>query len=155
MEINQEETYLDWDPSEYPLLQKTILSVEKFKTLWHLALNFHEKYEKWYYGPFKGLETQVIQKEVEQMYSTAVTSIKTFHDTPQARRIAETVRAKVEKFRTYLPILHTLCNPGMSVTVGQKINKVQAKKIVKSNKSISQNFILTKFHFFNFKNGHK
>ena len=109
-------SFLDWDPSEYPLLQKTILSVEKFKTLWHLALNFHEKYEKWYYGPFKGLETGVIQKEVEGMYSTAVTSIKTFHDTPQARRIAETVRAKVEKFRTYLPILHTLCNPGMYIT---------------------------------------
>ena len=106
---------LDWDPSEYPLLQKTILSVEKFKTLWHLALNFHEKYEKWYYGPFKGLETGIIQKDVEQMYSTAVTSIKTFHDTPQARRIAETVRAKVEKFRTYLPILHTLCNPGKCI----------------------------------------
>ena len=96
-------------------MQKTILSVEKFKTLWHLALNFHEKYEKWYYGPFKGLETGIIQKDVEQMYSTAVTSIKTFHDTPQARRIAETVRAKVEKFRTYLPILHTLCNPGKCI----------------------------------------
>ena len=82
-----------------------------------MALNFHEKYEKWYYGPFKGLETGIIQKDVEQMYSTAVTSIKTFHDTPQARRIAETVRAKVEKFRTYLPILHTLCNPGNVVCI--------------------------------------
>ena len=112
-EINTEEVYLDWDPSDYPLLKKTIQSVEKYSTLWHLALNFHEKYEKWYYGPFKGLDTQVIQKEVEVMYSTAVASGRTFHDIPQARRIAETVRAKIEKFRTYLPILHTLCNPGL------------------------------------------
>ena len=33
-------------------------------------------------------------------------------------------------------------------TVGQKIKKVQAKKLVKSNKSISRNFVLDKFHYY-------
>ena len=63
-EINQEEIYLDWDPSNYPLLTKIGQSVERFSTLWHLALDFHENYEKWYYGPFKGLDTNIIQQKV-------------------------------------------------------------------------------------------
>ena len=34
-DINQEEVYLDWDPSAYPLLEKIQSSVEKYMTLWH------------------------------------------------------------------------------------------------------------------------
>ena len=105
--------YLDWDPSNYPLLAKIRQSVERFSSLWHLALDFHENYEKWYYGPFKGLDTNIIQTQVETMYSTACQLSKTFNDSPAARRISETVRTKIEKFRTHLPVLHTLCNPGL------------------------------------------
>ena len=112
-EINQEEVYLDWDPSDYPLLTKISQSVERFSTLWHLALDFHENYEKWYYGPFKGLDTTIIQQQVEKMFSTANHLAKTFNDYPAARRISETVRTKIEKFRTHLPVLVTLCNPGL------------------------------------------
>ena len=100
--------YLDWDPSNYPLLAKIRQSVERFSSLWHLALDFHENYEKWYYGPFKGLDTNIIQTQVETMYSTACQLSKTFNDSPAARRISETVRTKIEKFRTHLPVLHTL-----------------------------------------------
>jgi dynein heavy chain len=63
-EVNQEEVYLDWDPSNYPLLTKIRQLVERFGTLWHLALDFHENYEKWYYGPFMGLDTIAIAKQV-------------------------------------------------------------------------------------------
>ena len=45
--------YLDWDPSSYPLLQKIQQSVDKYTRLWHTALDFHERYERWYYGPLK------------------------------------------------------------------------------------------------------
>ena len=34
-DINQEEVFLDWDPSAYPLLEKIQSSVEKYMTLWH------------------------------------------------------------------------------------------------------------------------
>ena len=37
----------------------------------------------------------------------------------------------------------------------RKFKKAQDKKIVKSNKSISRKFNLTKFNFCNFKNGQK
>ena len=42
-EINREEVYLDWDPSEYPLLDQMLKLVDLFAELWHVALEFHEK----------------------------------------------------------------------------------------------------------------
>ena len=52
---------MDWDPSAYPLLEKIQSSVEKYMTLWHTALDFHEKHERWYFGPLLGLDTTEIQ----------------------------------------------------------------------------------------------
>ena len=112
-DINQEEVYLDWDPSSYPLLEKIQSAVEKYSSLWHTAQDFHEKYERWYYGPLKGLDTTEIQGQVERMYASACHLSKTFSTTPAPRRIADTIRTKIEKFRTYMPVLHTLCNPGL------------------------------------------
>ncbi|CAB4069326.1 DNAH [Lepeophtheirus salmonis] len=88
-------------------------TIELFSTLWHMALDFHEKYERWYNGPLKGLDPNEIQKMVEEMLENATKLAKVFSDTPSARRIAETMRSKIEKFRAYLPVLHTLCNSGM------------------------------------------
>jgi dynein heavy chain len=48
------------------------------------------------------------------MYEKSSTLSRTFLDHhPSARRIAETIRSKIEKFRVHLPVLHTLCNPGL------------------------------------------
>jgi dynein heavy chain len=38
--------------------------VERYSSLWHTALDFHENYEKWYFGPFVGLDTESIQTQV-------------------------------------------------------------------------------------------
>ncbi len=62
-EINREEVFLDWDPSEYQLLEKMRTLSELFGSLWHVALEFHEKHERWYNGPLKGLDSIDIQKQ--------------------------------------------------------------------------------------------
>ena len=113
-EVNREEVYLDWDPSEYQLLGKMRTLSELFGSLWHVALEFHEKYERWYNGPLKGLDSADIQKQVSRMYEKSMSLSRTFLDHhPSARRIAETIKSKIEKFRVHLPVLHTLCNPGL------------------------------------------
>ncbi|XP_037073992.1 LOW QUALITY PROTEIN: dynein heavy chain 3, axonemal-like, partial [Pollicipes pollicipes] len=38
---------------------------------------------------------------------------KAFIDTPGPRRVAETVRLKVEKFKQFIPVMHCICNPGI------------------------------------------
>ena len=47
------------------------------------------------------------------MYEKSTTLSRTFMDYPSAKRIADTIRSKIEKFRVHMPILKTLCNPGL------------------------------------------
>ena len=62
--INQEETYLDWDPSSYPVLKAMRQNIDMYSTLWHTALDFHENYEKWYSGPVSQLDAGAIKTKV-------------------------------------------------------------------------------------------
>ena len=135
--INQEEVFLDWDPSSYPLLQKIQQSVEKYSNLWHTALTFHEKYERWYYGPLKGLDTDEIQEQVESLYSSACHLSKIFSTTPTAKRIADTIRTKIEKFKAHMPVLHTLCNPGLRERHWQQISLANGGEIKRDDETTS------------------
>jgi len=38
---------------------------------------------------------------------------KTFNDQAGPRRIADNVRGKIDKFKQHVPILQTICNPGI------------------------------------------
>ena len=79
-EVNREEVYLDWDPSEYQLLGKMRTLSELFGSLWHVALEFHEKYERWYNGPLKGLDSADIQKQVPLTVDSNIGLQATRHD---------------------------------------------------------------------------
>ena len=47
------------------------------------------------------------------MWRTMYKLTKSFSDAPGPRRIAESVRNKIDKFKQHLPILTTICNPGI------------------------------------------
>jgi len=70
------------------------------------------------------LNAEDIAEEVEGMWKSLYKLSKTLQDTPGAKRIAETVRAKVEKFRQYIPVLNTICNPGLQARHWEKVRRV-------------------------------
>jgi len=39
--------------------------------------------------------------------------VKSFSDAPGPRRIAEATKNKIDKFKQHVPILSTICNPGI------------------------------------------
>lgn len=64
-------------------------------------------------GPFTSLNAEEIDNEVGDMWRTMYKLTKTFGDQPGPRRIADSVKGKIDKFKQHLPILHTICNPGI------------------------------------------
>jgi dynein heavy chain len=48
--INEEETLLEFEVSPFKLLKTMLAAVEPFDRLWHIVLDFHLSYDKWYYG---------------------------------------------------------------------------------------------------------
>ena len=39
--------------------------------------------------------------------------VRSFNDLPGPMRVATTVKNRLEKFKVHLPLLATLCNPGL------------------------------------------
>ncbi|KAI4500182.1 hypothetical protein M0802_004599 [Mischocyttarus mexicanus] len=107
-EINEEETLLDMELSPYMMIPPMSSIVDVFDKLWHIALTFHKNYEKWFYGPFVGLDADEIRDEVEDIWRTLYKLSRVLSDIPGARRVAEMVRAKVEKFKQFVPVLQTI-----------------------------------------------
>lgn len=129
-QINEEEQLLDFDPSMFTNLQKMLATVEPYDKLWHTVLDFHVQYDIWYYGPFLDLDAEVISDYVENTWKTLYKLSKTFHDNPAARRIAEMVRAKVEKFKQFVPVLQTVCNKGLQKRHWDMISELVGTVIV-------------------------
>ncbi|XP_015588713.1 dynein heavy chain 3, axonemal [Cephus cinctus] len=123
-QINEEETLLDMELSPYLTLPVMTSTVDTFDKLWHAVLSFHKNYEKWFYGPFQGLDADEIREETDNIWRMLYKLSRVLSDVPGARRIAETVRGKVEKFKQFIPVLQTICNPGLQPRHWEQISKV-------------------------------
>jgi dynein heavy chain len=72
-----------------------------------------KKYIYLFLGPFLVLNADEVKDEVDNMWHTLYKLAKTLFDIPGAKRVSEMVRAKVEKFRQYVPLLQVICNKGL------------------------------------------
>lgn len=134
-QINAEEGLLDMELSPYLTLPSMTTTVETFDRLWHTVLSFHKNYEKWYYGPFVGLDAEEIRNETDSAWKTLYKLGRALTDIPGARRIAEMVRGKVEKFKQFIPLLQTICNPGLQKRHWEQISNVVERPIVPTEHS--------------------
>ncbi|XP_071052042.1 dynein axonemal heavy chain 3 isoform X2 [Onthophagus taurus] len=141
LEINEEEQLLDFDPSPFMNLQEMIATIEPFDRLWHTVASFHDNYDIWFYGPFKELDADQIKDDVENMWRTLYKLSKTFHNNPGAKRIADLARAKVEKFRQFVPVLQTVCNKGLQDRHWKEISKIVGIDLKVSDQSTLNDMI--------------
>lgn len=72
-------------------------------------------------GPFIELNSEVIENEVGDMWRTMYKLTKVLSEQPGPRRIADSVRGKLDKFKQHLPILQVICNPGMQQRHWQQV----------------------------------
>lgn len=63
-----------------------------------------------YYGPFRELNAEAIKEEVENQWTLLYKLSKHLFDYPGAKRVADMVRARVDKFKVLIPVLQAICN---------------------------------------------
>ncbi|XP_062562978.1 dynein axonemal heavy chain 3 isoform X3 [Armigeres subalbatus] len=129
-EINLEENLLQIDLSYFPALNEMIERMAPIEKLWHTAYKFDSCHEVWYFGPFKELDATIISNAVDEMFHAISVLLKELSGSPQAKRVAEQIRMKIDKFKIYLPILEAICRQGLcerhwtqiSEELGQEVN---------------------------------
>ncbi|XP_020300595.1 dynein heavy chain 3, axonemal isoform X2 [Pseudomyrmex gracilis] len=129
-EINEEEGLLDMEVTPYTELPSMLSTVEIFDKLWHTALDFHRNYDRWFYGSFLGLDAEEVRENTENTWRLLYKLSRVLTDVPGARRVAEMVRGKVEKFRQFIPVLQVICTPGLQDRHWESISKIVDVQIV-------------------------
>ncbi|XP_076366412.1 dynein axonemal heavy chain 3-like isoform X2 [Tachypleus tridentatus] len=113
MNINEEESLLGWEKTLFPVLEVIDQQKEPYDKLWNTALSFYNRYEQWYNGAFQRLNADDVREELEAMWRNVYKLTKSFPDQPAPRKVAEYLRDKIESFKTNIPVLHVICNPGL------------------------------------------
>uniref|UniRef100_A0A803VXK8 Dynein axonemal heavy chain 3 n=1 Tax=Ficedula albicollis TaxID=59894 RepID=A0A803VXK8_FICAL len=111
--INYEEDLLGQEKTQFPLLQSIIATKEPFEQLWVTSYAFHTRSEEWMNGSLQQLNADEISEEVGNMWRTMYKLCKSFPDVPVPRRMAESMKFKLDKFKQHLPVLSIACNRGM------------------------------------------
>ncbi|XP_074961219.1 dynein axonemal heavy chain 3 [Phalacrocorax aristotelis] len=122
--INKEEELLEREKSQFPLLQTIIANKQPFEQLWVTAYNFHTKSEEWMNGSLQKLNADEITEETGNMWRTMYKLSKSFPDLAGPRRLAETMKYKLDKFKQHLPVLSVVCNHGMKERHWEQINEI-------------------------------
>ncbi|KAK7898572.1 hypothetical protein WMY93_019425 [Mugilogobius chulae] len=111
--INKEQSLLERELSDFPLLQELITEKQPFEQLWTTAFNFETVSEVWMNGPFKNLDAEKIGNDLDGMWRTMHKLTKTLSSLPGPCRVARFFKTKTEQFKQHLPVLTTICNPGI------------------------------------------
>ena len=110
--INEEEVLFNVKKTDYPTIPQMIKALEPFVTLWTVAYGFSTKYEEWMTNPFSKLDPEVVEETVTGWFKKVFKLTKTMQDEALIA-VAEQTKAKVEEFRAYVPLINTVCNPGL------------------------------------------
>lgn len=58
------------------------------------------------------MNAEEIDNDVNDMWRLMYKLNKTFGDVTGPRMLADKIRRKIEQFKSHLPLLHVICNPG-------------------------------------------
>ncbi|XP_025198734.1 LOW QUALITY PROTEIN: dynein heavy chain 3, axonemal-like [Melanaphis sacchari] len=111
--INHTQKLLDIEVTPYTQLYSIVTTSEQFNHLWHIAYDFQDYYKIWFNGPFHDLNAKEIKDTVDNMWKNLYKLARNLQDYPGSKRVAEIVRSQVDDFKKYLPVLDTICNPGI------------------------------------------
>lgn len=111
--INKEQTLLEREHSEFPLLQTLMVDKQTYELLWNTALRFQSMSEVWINGPFRNLNAETIANELDVMWGTMHTLTKALSELPGPCRVSKYFKSKIDQFKKHIPLLKTICNPGI------------------------------------------
>ncbi|EDW73522.2 uncharacterized protein Dwil_GK16602 [Drosophila willistoni] len=127
--INVEEGLLQIDVSAFPLLAEIIEKMEPIEKLWKTSYEFEKDYLIWMFERFECLNADGVREQVENMHKIMYKLSRQLAYNPVAKRAAEQMRMKIEKFRVYLPVLDSICRHGLEKRHWDQISKHLGRKI--------------------------
>ncbi|GIY63283.1 dynein heavy chain 3, axonemal [Caerostris darwini] len=144
--INEEERLLSRDLTYHPNIPTMFAQKEPYEKLWTTAYDFFKNYEIWYYGSFAGLNAEEIRDKVDEMWKVMFKLIKTFAGELDTRAVAEAMKEKIEAFKSYVPLLLAICNPGIKKRHWKYASKFLGFKILPGPNATLEDMVRVGLH---------
>ncbi|XP_068620866.1 dynein axonemal heavy chain 7 [Battus philenor] len=129
-QFNEEEASFGWELSQYPKRKAVYDRLVPFKKLFDAGYDFIEKYNTWMQSKVGSHDPEDIEGDVSYYYKIVYKLEKSFQDTPDTHNLAVSVREKMDEFKTHMPIIQTLGNPGMKARHWEKVSDIVGFPIV-------------------------
>lgn len=123
-QLNKEEELFKWDVTDYPLCAQISARLTPFVRLYDTAADFGDKCQQWLATPVDEVNPEAVTAEVEAMWTMMHKSEKFFGSNPAPLNIATKIKAKIDQFKDFLPLVNTLCNPGLRARHWEQISGV-------------------------------
>lgn len=122
--LNFEESLLEREESVFDAHPDGIREMQPFQQLWETAHDWNVKSESWLNGTFRKIKVDEMAEDISNMWRLLFKLSKMFSDTPAPRRMADTVRTKIDKFKRDLPIIQALGAKGMRPRHWDRVEEV-------------------------------
>ncbi|CAB3230574.1 unnamed protein product [Arctia plantaginis] len=129
-QFNEEEASFGWEISQYPKRKNVYDRLVPFKKLFDAGYDFLQKHHEWMSSRARSFEPEDIEGDVSYYYKIVYKLEKQFQDVPDTFRLASSVRQRMDDFKTNVPIIQTLGNPGMKPRHWEKISEIVGFPIV-------------------------
>ncbi|KAJ3254160.1 Dynein heavy chain 7, axonemal [Boothiomyces macroporosus] len=111
--FNHEEELFGWETTKFSTLSTTIETLAPFLTLYQTSVDLQKQYHTWMTGSFLKLEPEAVETEVTTMWRNMYKLSLVFENHPIPRELSRITKEQIEKFQVHLPLISTLCNPGL------------------------------------------
>eukprot|EP00842_Homolaphlyctis_polyrhiza_P004869 jgi/Hompol1/5383/HPOL_004407-RA len=128
--INVEEELLEWEKTPFVKYQQTLEFLDPYKKLWETAAQFQSDYGRWMNGSFREINAEEVEESVSNMFRMMFKLTKTFSEQPVPKKVAESVKNKLEKFRSHLPLITVLRNPGLRDRHWEQMGQIVGQPIL-------------------------
>ncbi|XP_030830748.1 dynein heavy chain 7, axonemal isoform X1 [Strongylocentrotus purpuratus] len=111
--FNMEEESFGWQTSAYPQKNTVAGTLAPYLKLYETTVEFNTKHKGWMEGAFSDVDPEKVDEDIGNYWRTLYKLEKQFSDVPTAKKIAEKVKDKVDNFKEYIPLVTSVCNPGL------------------------------------------
>ncbi|XP_063071051.1 dynein axonemal heavy chain 1 [Engraulis encrasicolus] len=110
---NSRERMFNIPVTNYDRLAKLTRDFQPFGDLWTTTSDWLRWQESWMTDPLSTIDPEQLERNVNEAFKVMHKCVKQFKDIPACCDVAMEIRAKIEDFRPFIPLIQGLRNPGM------------------------------------------